>query len=1164
MPSTEDSADLAPRLPFILAYAADMHGCGWHRILSPGIALARAGRAYVRVASQMVPIEQLQASRPAAIIFQRQVEEGQLAYMEEVRRALPETKLVYELDDRLSAVDAENFHEAFLAPPEELDARIGRALALCDAAVCPTLELQKWLSRLAPQVPVAILPNLLPELDGHLPPIKKRKPGHRMRVGWAGGISHDGDLAQLTPAIKRLVEAQVPIEFIFMGMRPPGLDPDSYRYHPGVPPHDFGGYWAALDLDLVLAPVVDSEFNRAKSNLRLLQAALPGGAVIASPVGEYLNCPTIWGWASSPEEWEERIRAWLDASEHVRFHARQEHRLWAKKFGMQGGLEAIADCWLVPRAGGPKALPSPSGKWLWWGMAEPERLEAYGAGVQASKANSVAAAYAEARESGAGLIVGRPGGTFIRARGIQKMLALAASTKQPVGSISCWSNDGACGAGLFGPRVHQMDPDSADDIAKVVAGLGESETPLLPFPVGPLAILPAKAVQAVAAWPSDDNLTTAMVEWGMVAAATGFQHILCRQAWATTQAQGQPLDGPSVQARALLIQTLPASLQSPEMAAWKRKAELAYLKEYHKLPVPPGEMAQQLETWSAFFAGPRDLEAKPKSVARVALGDQAALDAVRAAGSKWLRFDIPDVILTDAGLAEMEAAGDAAGADVVYCDWLSLLPEGKSSPVLLPSKADWYYGLGRDWLSAAVIIRTSAFKAVSPPADRYKLWFHLMHAFDARKHLHYPRMLAAGPENLEVAGRKEALAGMGLAAEEIPNLGFLKVRPEPLQDPAPSVSIIIPTTGDPWILRPCLATLSRYTGYPGPMQIILVVSGDEEARGIARAAIRRIKEAEDAIIVDVNQPFSYPVACNAGAGVALGRFLLFLNDDIRFGAPGWLSDMVAWALRPDIGWVGPRLVKPDGSVQLTGIYAGAGCAAELMKGLPKNELGFGGYAHLVHATGAVCGACALIEAAKFHRIGCFDPAFQWNYNDVMAGVQARRAGLTNLYITNHDIMHMESASRGKAGLEVSLRRLREDGRRLAAALPEPDETFPEALEIKPVMRRTGVVGTQYSTLKWEQPEGARTLVIGRNFGEIAQLVRAGKRVFVAGIQGNKLHMLNPPLVNGQPLALDDTAGIQELLEGLGIEAIECCPVEGEETVFPGVAQGWLREAAAAA
>src|SRR5690606_18547248 len=111
-----------------------------------------------------------------------------------------------------------------------------------------------------------------------------RRRGRKPRVGWAGGISHTGDLEMIADVVRELADE---VEWVFMGMCPERIRPYVHEALPGVEINAYPQALAALDLDLALAPVEQNLFNECKSNLRLLEYGACGFPVICSDVRCY-------------------------------------------------------------------------------------------------------------------------------------------------------------------------------------------------------------------------------------------------------------------------------------------------------------------------------------------------------------------------------------------------------------------------------------------------------------------------------------------------------------------------------------------------------------------------------------------------------------------------------------------------------------------------------------------------------------------------------------------------------------------------------------------------------------------------------------------------------------------------------------------------------------
>src|SRR5690606_24915032 len=170
---------------------------------------------------------------------------------------------VAELDDYLPNVPLKSIHRGQL--PNDVRKTMRAALKLMDRLVVSTDPLAEVLRDLHPDIRVSR--NRLPvdwwgELSG------RRRQGRRPRVGWAGGSSHRGDLEMVADVVQALAGE---VEWVFMGMCPGRLRPYVHEFHPGVAIEDYPARLASLDLDLAIAPLEDNQFNRCKSNLRVLE-----------------------------------------------------------------------------------------------------------------------------------------------------------------------------------------------------------------------------------------------------------------------------------------------------------------------------------------------------------------------------------------------------------------------------------------------------------------------------------------------------------------------------------------------------------------------------------------------------------------------------------------------------------------------------------------------------------------------------------------------------------------------------------------------------------------------------------------------------------------------------------------------------------------------------
>lgn len=288
--------------PNVLAHMADENGCGNYRIIKPFEAMQHSGLIQGTLSNLLLSYPQLMQLETDSIVFQREISPE---FHEWIRRASKFLSVfkVYELDDYLPNVPIKNMHRAHM--PKDILKSLRKSLSLVDRFVVSTAALANRFDGLHNDIQIS--ENRLPVKEwGNL--ISLRGQGRKPRVGWAGGSSHTGDLEMIYDVIRALSDR---VEWVFMGMCPPKLRPYLYEYHHGV---DFASYpekLASLNLDLALAPVEDNEFNRCKSNLRLLEYGACGYPVICSDVECYRNDLPVTRVKNRYKDWIEAIEMHL-------------------------------------------------------------------------------------------------------------------------------------------------------------------------------------------------------------------------------------------------------------------------------------------------------------------------------------------------------------------------------------------------------------------------------------------------------------------------------------------------------------------------------------------------------------------------------------------------------------------------------------------------------------------------------------------------------------------------------------------------------------------------------------------------------------------------------------------------------------------------------------
>ncbi|WP_051340639.1 glycosyltransferase [Azospirillum halopraeferens] len=274
-----------------------------------------------------------------------------------------------------------------------------------------------------------------------------------------------------------------------------------------------------------------------------------------------------------------------------------------------------------------------------------------------------------------------------------------------------------------------------------------------------------------------------------------------------------------------------------------------------------------------------------------------------------------------------------------------------------------------------------------------------------------------------------ARTGQAVTRVEPTTWGYRVVRPLP--DPAPRVSVIVPTRDRMDFLGPCVEGVLSGTDYPD-VELIVIDNGSREPETLAFLA--DLERTGRGRVLRDDGPFNYAALNNAAAALATGTVLCFLNNDTEPAGRGWLAEMVSQAVRPEIGAVGAKLLYRDRTVQHVGVLTGIwGIAAHYNVGLPREHPGYFCRSQLIHAASAVTGACLVTRKAVFDAVGGFDAEnFHVNYNDVDLCLTIGAAGYRVLMNPYAELFHYESASRGIFLTPAKKALLEEEGERLLA------------------------------------------------------------------------------------------------------------------------------------
>ncbi|MGY0748901.1 glycosyltransferase [Azospirillum argentinense] len=220
---------------------------------------------------------------------------------------------------------------------------------------------------------------------------------------------------------------------------------------------------------------------------------------------------------------------------------------------------------------------------------------------------------------------------------------------------------------------------------------------------------------------------------------------------------------------------------------------------------------------------------------------------------------------------------------------------------------------------------------------------------------------------------------------------------------SPEVSVIVPVHGKLDFTVRCLHALSQHQTRHGFEVVVVDDGSDAETRdGLARIGGLVLHRNE--------QAGGFIEACNRGAELASGRYLLFLNND-TIVLDGWLDELVrAFAVLPQAGAVGSALIYPSGRLQEAGaVVWNDGTAANIGRNRDPQHPAFSHAREVDYCSGA----SLMVPTELFRRLDGFDrryvPAY---YEDSDLCLRIREAGLRVYCQPLSAVVHIEGGTAG--------------------------------------------------------------------------------------------------------------------------------------------------------
>ncbi|MBI1869916.1 MAG: glycosyltransferase family 2 protein [Chlamydiae bacterium] len=268
------------------------------------------------------------------------------------------------------------------------------------------------------------------------------------------------------------------------------------------------------------------------------------------------------------------------------------------------------------------------------------------------------------------------------------------------------------------------------------------------------------------------------------------------------------------------------------------------------------------------------------------------------------------------------------------------------------------------------------------------------------------------------------LGRKGVEAEVLDGKALSLYRVKYHLSPGQKITIIIPTQDKVDLLKTCIDSIFRKTDYKD-FEILIV--DNQSVKQETYDFYERIGKEKRVRIIHYPKPFNFSAMNNFAVSHVTSEHILFLNNDTEVINNEWLSAMLEFSQRKDVGAVGAKLYYPNDTVQhagvIIGLWRGAGHSH---KYAARSSHGYMGRLSIIQNLSAVTAACMMVRKEVFEEVGGFDEKMAVAFNDVDFCLKICEKGYLIIFTPYAELYHDESTSRGRDDTrEKRLRSLQE-------------------------------------------------------------------------------------------------------------------------------------------
>ena len=409
----------------------------------------------------------------------------------------------------------------------------------------------------------------------------------------------------------------------------------------------------------------------------------------------------------------------------------------------------------------------------------------------------------------------------------------------------------------------------------------------------------------------------------------------------------------------------------------------------------------------------------------------ACNQALKLAKGDYIGYLEPnDILLRQCFREFADAVNEYSTPDVLYCNEAMIIPK-KENLVACTVKPHWspdhllttnYMG-NLTVISRKILEKVGGFSEDVDGAHLHDLFLKISEATSKiypikkvlynyrieEKHIDDPWAFENGEQAVRNALKRRGLKGR-VKYDWINNCYRIKyhIVKKPL------VSIIIPFRDKYSVLKTCLDSIDELTSYTN-YEIILVDNQSSEKQTLNYLNV--LGRDKKYTILKYDKKFNFSAINNFAVKHARGKYLLFLNNDIRVESEDWIQEMLGICQQDHVGAVGSKLVFPNGKIQHAGVYMqkepkiGVEFLHVLLNEGPKINSNGERIRDCVFNYTAVTAACMMMRKSVFKTLNGFDEKLNIFFNDTDLCIKALEHSLSIAYTPYARLTHFEGVTR---------------------------------------------------------------------------------------------------------------------------------------------------------